>query len=72
VITKGQGQDVITDFHVHAGTANGDLLALKGFGPGATMLNHGPVFTITASDGSVEQVTLLGVSQLGSGDYVFT
>ncbi|MDB5370056.1 MAG: hypothetical protein JWP20_1614, partial [Roseomonas sp.] len=71
VIAKGQGHDTVTDFHVRGGGANGDKLELHGFGAGATLSNKGSVFSVTAADGSVEHVTLTGVTQIGAGDYLF-
>ena len=66
-----QTADVITDFQLHNGGSNGDLLQFKGFGAGATLTSNGNLFTVHAADGTVENVTLLGVTSLASSDYVF-
>ncbi|WP_159992627.1 glycosyl hydrolase [Roseomonas sp. 18066] len=71
VIGKGQGGDVITDFHPHAWGGAADTLLLEGFGSNARVWNSGNVVSIQAQDGSVTQVTLEGVTSLGARDYIF-
>jgi Ca2+-binding RTX toxin-like protein len=71
VVAKGQGGDTITDFHLHGSGGDADTLVLEGFGNNAHIWNSGNVFSIQAEDGSVTQVTIDGVNNLGDRDYVF-
>jgi hypothetical protein len=72
VIGKGEGHDTITDFRTHAQGGAADMLVFEGFGWGARITHSGDVFSIHAQDGSVTQVTLTGVSNLGGNDYIFS
>ncbi|MBB5694966.1 glycosyl hydrolase [Muricoccus pecuniae] len=71
VIGKGLGMDTITDFRPHAWGGEADTIQLTGFGSGARLSNAGSLFSVTASDGSVTQFTLNGVTSLGSNDLVW-
>jgi hypothetical protein len=71
VIAKGQGRDTVTDFHPHSWGGAADALSLEGFGNNAHIWNNGNLFSIQASDGSVTQVMLHGVTSLSSSDYAF-
>ncbi|MFC3127368.1 hypothetical protein ACFOD4_20080, partial [Pseudoroseomonas globiformis] len=71
VIEKGLGTNIITDFE-GAGRAGGDTLMLKGYGKGASISHQGNnVFAIHAADGSVDHLTLKGVTGLIASDYIF-
>ena len=71
VIGKGLGTDTITDFRPHAWGGEADTIQLTGFGSGARLSSAGSLFSVTASDGSVTQFTLNGVTSLGSNDLVW-
>jgi hypothetical protein len=71
VIAKGQGGDTITDFRPHAWGGAADTLALQGFGSNAHVWTSGNVVSIQADDGSVTQVTLEGINNIGGRDYFF-
>ena len=66
VIAKGEGHDTITDF-----THGQDVLKLQGFGAGSSLTHSGDVWTVHAADGSVQDITLTGVTSLASSDYAF-
>jgi Ca2+-binding RTX toxin-like protein len=71
VIGKGEGTDLILDFQLHSGTANGDTILFKGFGVGAVLVNDGNDFSVRAEDGTVTHVWIANVTQLGAADYAF-
>lgn len=73
VFNKGElGAVTVKDFHTDAAAGDeNDLLKFVGYGAGATLVHDGgSEWSIHYATG-VDQLTLLGVSSLSSGDYTF-
>jgi Ca2+-binding RTX toxin-like protein len=81
VLTGGAGRDTfvlrygdamddrITDFH--SGGAEGDILRLEGYGPGASLVQVGSIWVVMSTEGAVDSFELSGITQLASSDIWF-
>jgi Ca2+-binding RTX toxin-like protein len=63
--------DVVTDFEGAASTG-GDVIHLSGYSAGAEFFNAGGDWWTISQNGATETIQLVGITQLGVDDYVFT
>ena len=81
VLTGGSGHDTfvlrrgdamgdrITDFHSDG--AEGDILRLEGYGPGASLVQVGSTWVVMSTEGAVDSFELFGITQLAPADMLF-
>jgi hypothetical protein len=61
--------DRIDDFH--SGGAEGDILRLEGYGPGASLIREGSIWMVQSAEGTIDGFELSGISQLAPDDVLF-
>ena len=55
----------------HSGGAEGDILRLEGYGPGASLVREGSIWIVLSAEGAVDSFELSGISQLAPSDMWF-